>query len=66
MILEDNLNTLANIAGTGIAGALLDISLKNYEINKKLLYNSKNDYIKELIDNQNKIIILLEEINNKI
>lgn len=77
IIKEDNLNTLANIAGTGITGIILDINLKNYDINKKnyevskLILSANNnsnieDKLDNIIKNQEKLIILLENIYSKL
>ena len=64
---QDNLNTIANVIGTGLAAYLLDIGLKNYKINKYIVdsnvYNDINNSLKIIINNQNEIINLLKKIN---
>ena len=62
---QDNLNTIANVIGTGLAAYLLDIGLKNYKINKDIvdsnIYNDINNSLKIIINNQNEIINLLKK-----
>lgn len=62
---QDNLNTIANVIGTGLAAYLLDIGLKNYKINKYIVdsnvYNDINDNLKIIINNQIEIIDLLKK-----
>lgn len=62
--MENNLDLLG-LSGLGIGGALLNISLKNYEINKQLLELSKNQDTYELLNEILKELIEIKDILNK-
>lgn len=65
IIREENLNTLANVAGTRITGAILDINLKNYEINKRNYeINKKILEINSMILNMDKSVDIENKIDN--
>lgn len=59
----DNIDKLFNITDFGLVTTLLNINLKNYEINKELLYQAKNNNNNDLL---NKILLELQSINNKL
>lgn len=62
--MENNLD-LFGLSSLGIGGALLNISLKNYEINKQLLELSKNQDTYKLLNEILKELIEIKDILNK-
>lgn len=60
-----NINDLLGIADIGLVTTILNLNLKNYEINKKLLEESiKNN--NKIYDVLKDILLELEKINNKL
>lgn len=56
-----NINTLTDLATTSLSATILNINLKNYEINKKILALGENNNPNELLL---EIIPLLQDIKN--
>ena len=59
LINNTSFNTLTDLATTGLSATILNINLKNYDINKKILEIEESDNSNELLE---KIILLLEDI----
>lgn len=61
LINNTSFNTLTDLATTGLSATILNINLKNYDINKKILEIEESNNSNELLE---KIILLLEDIKN--
>lgn len=61
VINSTNINTLTDLATTSLSATILNINLKNYEINKKILALGENNNPNELLL---EIIPLLQDIKN--
>lgn len=61
VINSTNINTLTDLATTSLSATILNINLKNYEINKKILALGENNNSNELLL---EIIPLLQDIKN--
>lgn len=61
VINSTNINTLTDLATTSLNATILNINLKNYEINKKILALEENNNPNELLL---EIIPLLQDIKN--
>lgn len=59
IINSSNLNTLTDLTTTSLSVAILNINLKNFEINKKILAIEESDKSNELLQ---ETIHLLKEI----
>lgn len=59
IINSSNLNTLTDLTTTSLSVAILNINLKNFEINKKILAIEENDKSNELLQ---ETVRLLKEI----
>lgn len=59
IINSSNLNTLTDLTTTSLSVAILNINLKNFEINKKILAIEENDKSNELLQ---ETVHLLKEI----
>ena len=59
IINSSNLNTLTDITTTSLSVAILNINLKNFEINKKILAIEESDKSNELLK---ETVRLLKEI----
>lgn len=59
IINSSNLNTLTDLTTTSLSAAILNINLKNFEINKKILAIEENNKSNELLQ---ETVRLLKEI----
>lgn len=57
MIIGNDINTYANLTGTGLTGVILGINTKNYEINKDVLLINK-----KILDSTQKQDVVYEEL----
>lgn len=61
----DEFNKLFDIADIGLVTAILDINIKNYDINKKILNNNKKNS-EDLQNVLTNILLELKSINEKL
>lgn len=61
IINSTNINTLTDLATTGLSATILNINLKNYEINKKILALGENNNPNQLLS---EIVFLLQDIKD--